>query len=222
MPLPMVHFGVAIKYSESIDVPATFFLGNIAPDAIHMRKNTNRQDKSFTHFAVNEIVDISSLENTYRKYVLRNQDRDWEWFVRGYFAHVLTDYYWLHSVYKNFKNKVLNENLTKEENRSIYYQETDQIDYNLYHTKGWKDTVWNQLIQTKVYNFEPFLSFDEINFWRLRTLHWFDLISDEPLVQPKYITEKQVNDFIEETTEHIKRILKEWDSKLFEEVSNIS
>jgi hypothetical protein len=222
MPLPMVHFGVAMKYTDDKNVPTSFLLGNIAPDAIHMRKSAVRQDKRITHFRVNNIVDIFSLENTYREYILLRQDVDWEWFVRGYFVHVLTDYYWLHSVYKIFKESVVNEQLTNKEIRLIYYKETDQIDYNFYRTENWKDTVWDGLIHTKTFGFDPLLSFDEINYWRLRTIHWFDLLSFEPRVEPKYITQSLVNDFIVETTDQVKRILTEWDSRLFKDVSNIS
>lgn len=217
MPLPMVHLGIAIAYCEYTSVPASFYLGNISPDAIHMRKNTDRQDKRRTHLELNEIGDISLLETTYKEYMLRKSDTDWQWFVRGYFAHLLTDYYWLHTIYKNYSERASVERFTSKQKRIIYYQETDQIDYNLYRTKDWKDSVWKDLIEMKSYDFEPLISFDEINFWRMRTIHWFDLISEEPLIQPQYITESQVNDFMVETAKDLRRLFNEWDSRLFEE-----
>lgn len=56
MPLPMVHFSVAVKYFENEEIPSAFLLGSIAPDSIHMRKNTNREDKKLTHLNIEKLV----------------------------------------------------------------------------------------------------------------------------------------------------------------------
>ncbi len=47
MPLPMVHLGVAKHLTESLNISdkSSFYLGSIAPDAVHMRNNFQPQDK---------------------------------------------------------------------------------------------------------------------------------------------------------------------------------
>jgi hypothetical protein len=51
MPLPMVHLAVAVRVHEvESRVPSSaFLLGSIAPDAIHMRPGTGRDDKRRVH-----------------------------------------------------------------------------------------------------------------------------------------------------------------------------
>ncbi|MCP1135166.1 hypothetical protein NKT34_17850 [Paenibacillus polysaccharolyticus] len=53
MPLPMVHLSVAHQLANTLPEPldlGAFYLGNIAPDAIHIREGTTREDKQYTHF----------------------------------------------------------------------------------------------------------------------------------------------------------------------------
>jgi hypothetical protein len=103
MPLPMVHVSIAVKLWENegvSEIPPSFLLGSIAPDAIHMRKNTNREDKKYTHFNIESGNNLDPIKEKYRNYIAQNPDSDWHWFVRGYFAHVLTDYYWFHRVFR--------------------------------------------------------------------------------------------------------------------------
>ncbi|XEC96610.1 hypothetical protein AB6A23_08740 [Paenibacillus tarimensis] len=221
MPLPMVHLAIAVKYFEDQCIPNSFFLGSIAPDSIHMRNNASRDDKSRTHFGGQQ-TDPILLENYYKEYISQKIDSDWRWFVKGYFAHVLTDYYWVKSVYHRFKEEALENKLTNEGIRTKYYLETDEVDFFLYETKEWKHKVWNGLVHTKIYSIDPLLNEEEINFWRLRTIHWFDLITSKPGIEPQYITKLLVEEFIEQTAEKVRTTIDDWDIKLFEEVSNIS
>src|SRR4051794_16203115 len=115
MPLPMIHCGVAVKYFDNEEIPAAFLLGSIAPDAIHMRKNTAREDKKRTHLNVETDGPVMNyVQERYEEYISQSPDEEWKWFVRGYFAHLLTDYYWLHSVYSVFKEKALFDRLTPD------------------------------------------------------------------------------------------------------------
>jgi len=210
MPLPMVHLAIAVKYFEGQDIPSTFLLGSIAPDSIHMRRNASKGDKVNTHFGGQQ-SDVSALENHYKELISRNSDEDWKWFVRGYFAHVLTDLYWVQQIYSSYKEKTSKYNLTAEEIRTTYYMETDEVDFYLYESKPWKGIVWNGLVQTKIYGLNPLLSEEEINYWRLRTLHWFDLITSRPGIEPQYITKVMVEEFIEQTTDLVRTTIEDWD-----------
>ncbi|TDF97134.1 zinc dependent phospholipase C family protein [Paenibacillus piri] len=214
MPLPMIHFHVAVNYVDDEDVPASFLLGSIAPDAIHMRKGTTREHKKQTHLSIESSgKSFESVQEIYNDHMLRNDTGEWKWFVRGYFAHLLTDYFWLHDVYKPFKETAERDGVPEQEIRRTYYKDTDQIDFTLYKTKLWTPRVWEKLISTPVFAFAPFLSADEVNFWRLRTIHWFDLLCEEPRVEPAYITNAIAESFILKTAPRVKELLADWDRR---------
>ncbi|NBD25524.1 hypothetical protein [Paenibacillus glycinis] len=213
MPLPMVHLAIGVKYFEGRSIPPSFLLGCIAPDSVHMRKNANRNDKNKTHFEVQQ-KGLISLEGDYRGYISQSRDSGWNSFVKGYFAHIITDYYWVQNVYESFKKEALSNNFSKEEIKKTYSSETDEVDFYLYETKWWKEIVWEGLINSKIYGMSPLLSEQEINFWRLRTVHWFDLLEKKPGIGTQYITRIVVEDFIEETVDRVKTIIEDWDKAL--------
>ncbi|WP_079912369.1 hypothetical protein [Paenibacillus sp. 32352] len=215
MPLPMIHFQVAVHFFRNEDIPDSFILGSIAPDAIHMRKNASREDKKRTHFdAESDTSKRELVQREYSHYISMNADEEWKWFVRGYFAHVLTDYFWVQQVYSSFKEKALADGLEPESMRRAYYRDTDQIDFNYYRNKPWTGEVWSQLIQSKAFALEPYVTFDEVNYWRYRTVHWFDLLAKEPGETPRYITEPMTEEFSQAVAERVKQVLTDWDPTL--------
>ncbi|TVY10507.1 zinc dependent phospholipase C family protein [Paenibacillus cremeus] len=218
MPLPMVHLSVAVHLFGQDRIPAGFLLGSIAPDAIHMRKNTNREDKKRTHLNIESSdMTLDSLQPEYFEYLQRSDESDWKWFVRGYFAHLLTDYYWLQTVFRTqFREKVEAARLSPEDNRRAYYKDTDQIDFNKYKNSAWTSEVWQTLIAAEAYDIEPLLSADEISYWRYRTIHWFDLLCKEPGITPQYITEAMVDEFIELAAAQVRLVLQHWEQSIDE------
>jgi hypothetical protein len=74
--------------------------------------------------------------------------------------------------------------------------------------------VWDKLIACPALAFDPYLSSEEIDLWRLRTIHWFDSLGEEPRTAPKYITMAIAEAFIAETTPKIKDMLSGWEHKL--------
>jgi hypothetical protein len=240
MPLPMIHLAVAVDMFDGGEVPAPFLLGSISPDAIHMRKGTAREDKKRTHLNVDaSYEDFDSLKAMYLQYLNGGPSDaaegessldsgghtgehasgqaggqaldDWRWFVRGYFAHLLTDYHWHGSVYAQFKERTIGDGLEQSARDRAYYRDTDQIDFNLYRGKSWKDGVWPGLVQVRQLAFEPFLTADEINYWRYRVVHWFDLLSEEPFIEPIYITEQVAEAFVADSAAKVKTLLAEWE-----------
>ncbi|EBK2060014.1 hypothetical protein AAL85_24790, partial [Salmonella enterica subsp. enterica serovar Typhi] len=137
MPLPMVHLSVAVSYAEKqgiSDPLGTFFLGNLAPDSIHMREGITKEDKPKTHFFPNEEGDyLSKLKRFYYPLMNQSEECDWNWFVRGYFMHLITDDLWFRELYPAFVEKYTKLGRTNEEIRMLYYRETDQADFHLYN-----------------------------------------------------------------------------------------
>ncbi|AJS58863.1 zinc dependent phospholipase C family protein [Paenibacillus sp. IHBB 10380] len=226
MPLPMVHLNVAVGFIGKLGIKTekdTFFLGNIAPDSIHMRDGSTREDKNKTHFSPG--VDgnyLARLGPLYSSYINQSSDTKWRWFVRGYFMHLLTDYYWFQELHPKFveSNELLNR--TPEEIRTLYYKETDQIDFNLYKHKMWSSEVWELLAESRSFSFGELLTSEEVIQWRDRTFLFFNDPSKEPGIIPEYITDKIVADFVEETIGRLKLQFEEWECGLIDEASNIS
>jgi hypothetical protein len=134
MPLPMVHMSITVNIfrNKGLEVDPQFLLGSISPDAIHMRENTTREDKGKTHFYMQKYTSVEDLfENELRPFFdpLRSDDQRFM-FAKGYISHVLTDLLWLHTVYGNFRKKITEDHI--EDDRTLYYMETDQIDFNLF------------------------------------------------------------------------------------------
>lgn len=222
MPLPMVHLNIANLIADSLQVETdrgSFYLGNIAPDSIHMREGTTREDKEYTHFNPKDEGDYPArLQELYLSYINQHTDEGWKWFVRGYFMHVLTDYYWFRSVHPEFVERVSQADQhtgiirTKDELARLYYQETDQIDFNLYQGSSWSEEVWQMLNRTPGYDMTDRLTADEIVRWRDHTFSF--LYGEEPGITPQFITGERVQVFVEETVQRLIALLSSWDPEL--------
>jgi hypothetical protein len=213
MPLPMVHLAIAVQLQPVWEPSLTsdFLLGSLAPDAIHMRPNTDRSDKKRTHFGYS--LDAADLELLQDQLVSRwASDNPMMNFVEGYIAHILTDRLWLQTVVENFRSR-LPFGLSMEDQRSLYYQETDQIDFNLFYHEPWRPRIWSQLRTAQAVDFEELLTAAEIAGWRDRTLVWFDQ-QQEPMVTPIYLTEADVREFIPQAAETIGGYLAAWKSAI--------
>jgi hypothetical protein len=89
------------------------------------------------------------------------------------------------------------QGLSDQELRSLYYRETDQIDFDLYHRVPWRGKVWRKLAAAEPVSFGSLLTAKEIELWRDRTLDWFEKLKQEPGIEPVYITYADVCAFID-------------------------
>lgn len=208
MPLPMVHLAVAVKM-YGVDSSGDFLLGNISPDAIHMRPHTELQDKLHVH-----LTDIPAQRyERVRQLLVRQQsseiDAQGNGFAAGYAAHLLTDTLWQEVVITPFHQHAP-EKLAYSAKRKLYYRETDQNDFDLYHRMPWRGAVWAALSQTTPVDFEPFLTCAEITQWRDRVLKWFEDTGKEPKIEPVYISYDDTLGFIERAAAEVKSVLEDW------------
>ncbi|WP_438347986.1 hypothetical protein ACP8HI_20345 [Paenibacillus sp. FA6] len=215
MPLPMVHLQVAVNYMKQRgikDLLGTFLLGNIAPDSIHMREGITKEDKPRTHFYPNEEGDyLLKLKKHYYTLMNGNEDLDWKWFVRGYFMHVITDYLWVDELYSTFKEQNQELGRTNDEIRTLYYKETDQVDFNIYYEKAWTIEVWELLKEARSYDFSDLLTSKEILLWRDRTDAFFNDPLKEPKIIPQFITNDLVNAFTDKVARQIGDVFEKWE-----------
>jgi hypothetical protein len=216
----MVHLSVAHSLVQDhgySDSPA-FYLGSIAPDAIHMRPGTEQKDKHVVHF-----VDQTGLQRE-RLHALLAQGQQAEPrafvadefvadefvaddFVAGYAAHVLTDVAWRAEIILPFRRPRV-EHMPYSELRTLYYNECDKLDFDLYDEQPWRPAVWEMLSVAEARDIglegdPPLLSADEIDAWRNRILGWFDAHRVKASYQPQYITRELVWPFIPQTAAQI-------------------
>ncbi len=208
MPLPMVHLAIAVRLFTMYDrTPSpAFALGSLAPDAIHMRPNVTRADKHMTHLGdPSAITDDRGIVDLLHHGSPQVDDD----FIAGYAAHILADRIWAATVISQLSD-ALPRTIPPDEWKTVYYQETDQIDFNLYYHAVWRPTIWTALADAVPGDFPPWLAATEIGAWRDRTLAWFDTLKQEPQITPEHITDAGVEAFITETTEVIHEKFTMW------------
>ncbi|WP_323132034.1 zinc dependent phospholipase C family protein [Paenibacillus silvisoli] len=207
MPLPLVHLTISehMFRRKGEEANTAFLLGSISPDAIHMRENTTREHKLKTHFDIKDSNSVEELFQKMRSFIHDAGDGSERMFALGYASHVLTDFLWTHSLYETFTREA--SDAQHEDLRSLYYAETDQIDYILYRDEPWRAQVWVDLKQCAPCHAPGLLSADEVERWKLRVIGWHDQLEQAPTYEPKYFTEMRVRAFIEETAERLSRLL---------------
>lgn len=130
-------------------------------------------------------------------------------FAAGYAAHILVDRLWIKTIMVPFRARLPAE-MDDAARRTLYYQETDQIDCNLYQHMPWRGAVWESLGQVECPDFPPWLNANEIDSWRIRTLGWFEDASHEPHITPHYLTNNLVSKFIDTATQYLKTQFATW------------
>ena len=208
MPLPMVHLSVAYHLIQDHGYPASpaFYLGSLAPDAIHMRPGTDQKDKYVVH-----LVDQNGFQHERLQALLTQGDAaqpaERQDLIAGYAAHILTDVAWRTEVLLPFRRPRV-ERMPYAELRTLYYNETDKLDFDLYDEQPWRPEVWELLRVAQAQDVglgegTLLLTAAEVDAWRTRTLGWFDAHREKADYQPQYITRDQVWPFIPQTAASI-------------------
>lgn len=212
MPLPMVHFWVAVRMAEARGMfpSPEFLLGSIAPDAVHMRPDYERSHKRRSHLNdPRDAADHDQVRAFVMEHISGNGTNDaTARYVVGYAAHLLTDRLWLKRVYDPFYER--NSHLGPEELRILYYQETDQVDFNLYHRSEWREGVWKALETAVAPEGVQLVTPNEVDQWKRRTLRWFTELKDEPGIVPREITDEIVAEFVAEASSVVAQRLSKW------------
>lgn len=206
MPLPMVHLGTAREYARScpllLNCPE-FYLGSISPDAIHMRQNSTSEDKSISHFHAEGDIWKENVLN----FIKQNRTKPNYNFLLGYGIHILTDIIWYETIYAKFKSDYYKDSSPIQDARMAYYNDTDQLDFELYKICKWRKNIWDLLEEATPYDVDDILTANEINAWKIRTLHWFDSGASKHKNPIKYISIKDLTQFIKDAGNRIKGIL---------------
>jgi hypothetical protein len=210
MPLPMVHLSVAHRLVERYGYPpsSAFYLGSVAPDAIHKRPGTDRADKLAVHLVGEGGLDGGRLCALLSR---RGQGTDGAApiadMAAGYAGHVLTDVYWREDLILPFRaqheERLLRQQMSVDELRALYYNECDKVDLELYDRQPWRPEVWALLRAAQACDVDGLLSGDEIEGWRDRVLSWFEANRHKAGYTLQYLTLERVLAFVEDAAARV-------------------
>lgn len=190
MPLPTIHLLVTeeIAHRTGIGLSGRCLLGSIAPDAIHMRKDSTADDKHYTHLRAEGFRESWPAALA----LLAGCRRDP--FVIGYALHVMTDYLWILGPWRDFTRKLPGD-MPKDEMKKLYYRDMNHIDSWLFHQAG-SQRLWDALLKAPSAAMAPYLSLGEVSAWRRdRYLRLVDAKRSQPA---GYITLDTARRFITE------------------------
>jgi len=202
MPLPMVHFGVSHNLTSMLkprDI-SLFYLGSIAPDAVHVRENFTREDKNISHL-YNADMEI------WKKNAVNFITKDNDGFYVGYGIHILTDIYWSETVFSMFKVRYSEDKTPIQDEQRAYYNDTDQLDFELRDKWDYSNEVWDYLLNCKSVDTNSPVSPIEVDLWKEQVLHWFDKGESKHKNQIKYVSLDDLATFMMDTTARIRDIL---------------
>ncbi len=153
---PIIHLLTAREWAKKrpeLSACTEFYLGAIAPDAIHARAGTGKDDKLKSHLGNHGRLDMKPIADYTRAHTTA--------FDLGYLAHVLIDPYWC-AAYRDIPG------LRKEDghtNPEIYYREMNRCERALID-EGIFDLLRRAVPPTD----HPLLTAAEISEWRGRML----------------------------------------------------
>ncbi len=208
----------------TIQEEGLFYLGNLAPDAIHAREGYIRDFKKHTHFRDN-IRDIDFLleenQNSYRKrledFIAIHRDRNDGLYdlYRGYVSHILADELFIRTVRAEFCEVMDQLNIAQNDPRFFEYIIRDMNRNDMLLVKQYKDMeeVKRQVEGVSIHEIDDFLSLREMRDsmeWLIRR----HLYEEQELVQPLYITYDRTLAYIQEAAKEIVAKLSEGSSRL--------
>lgn len=194
MPLPMIHLCTAVKINSlKCSKSPEFYLGSIAPDAVHMRPGFVRDDKVKSHCNAREIAAIGKLEPLCEK-IEKSVGKEQE-FLLGYLVHILTDLFWENTILKTYEKRYEADLAPLQDRRMAYYNDTDQLDFAFYEKESWRPGIWELLGQATVFSLEGAVSSEEVAAWKSRTLNWYHRGKSQHTNPIKYISYEELEAF---------------------------
>jgi hypothetical protein len=149
MAFPMSHLYIAQNILDNMpikpkDIPH-YFLGTLAPDAIHFRKNYSRSLKRKSHLYINlEKHDLEKFVESWRTNVIelfcKNKSGDNFEFLLGYCIHIMTDIYSHKNIWIPFDLKYSDRK--DIDYKKIYRDESLSVDYEIFQKNNYEETIF--------------------------------------------------------------------------------
>jgi len=218
MAFTMTHLIIAKNISEifanHIKSLPQFYLGSIAPDAVHYRDDYNSDYKKASHLNTSAdkwgmMTDYDDWESNIIAFLNKHKNSENRDFILGYCTHVLTDLYNTINVWTPFrlKNSV---DLENDYLGNLHHHESNKLDIELALAYEGREEFWANLANSTAIDLPSFVSAEEINKHKDSILNsWYKDKERQDLSANKIRTYEGELDFIEKTTEYVKLIFQE-------------
>jgi hypothetical protein len=198
---------------NTIEDQALFYLGTLAPDAIHAREGFIRAEKKHTHLRDDipdkDFAEEKNIKLFYQRvstFILDNRDRT-DGLVdlyRGYITHVLTDELFVLTIRKEFCDRMEELGIEQKDRRFFDYIVTDMNRNDLLLIQNYEeiDEIIHLMEQVPAYEVKGYLSEKEMRESRdwLLQIHF---MKNQEILQPVYITYDRMQNFIKLAAEDI-------------------
>lgn len=198
---------------DTIRDESHFYLGNLAPDAIHAREGYVRAFKKHTHFRDDILdADFELPENRQlfherlAKFVEKNKDRTDGLFdlYLGYVSHVLTDELFMMTVRKEFCEVMEDQGIAQTDARFFEYiiKDMNRNDFLLVRDYEDIEEVKEKLSKVVIHPVENYISVQEMQIcmdWMIK-MHF---VEEHKMEQPRYISYQRILSFIREAAEYV-------------------
>lgn len=211
MPFQMTHLHIAKKVQEYFpsivtDIPQ-FYLGAVAPDAIHNRADYVSDFKKTSHLCVGDekwgqITNNDEWIHNVLEFMCKNKESVNYNFIIGYCCHVLSDIHNNRTVWHEFKRKYSNE-LSKGYG-GLYHQESEKVEIELALRDENKDNFWIHLEEAKPICLYDMVNEDEVAMHKENILYnWFKDKECQDISSNELVTLEGTMDFINDAARFI-------------------
>lgn len=211
MPFHMTHLLIAKNIHELLpgtitDLPQ-FYLGNVAPDAVHNRADYKADYKKASHLCVGDapwgmVTNNDEWTESVLKYLHDNINSDNHDFIFGYCCHILSDIYNNIAVWTPFRLKFPEE--LEKGYSGLYHQESRKVDIELALKKETRDNFWLHLEKAKPLNLDGIVFAEEMEKLKENILHnWYKDIEHPDLSANKLVTLESTMSFIKDAAHYI-------------------
>jgi len=149
MPWPMSYLYISENTKDFLPAKiknlSQYYLGTIAPDAVHFRRNYTRDQKKFSHLYMdidksNVDLYIENWEFNVKKLYIENKSQIEFDFLLGYCTHLLADIYIYKYLYKPFQKEYCER--SDLDYLKIYKNESLTIDFEIYQQFDYRNTIF--------------------------------------------------------------------------------
>lgn len=211
MPFQLTHLHIAKRLHQlrpnMIHDLSQFYLGAIAPDAVHIRVGYISDDKKKSHLCVGEerwglITNNEEWIDNVLMFLDRYKNSDNYDFILGYSCHILSDIYNNIAVWTPFRLKYPDELLKGY--GGLYHQESEKVEIELAIKDENQRDFWVYLENAEAISLEDLIFAEEIEKHKENILYnWFRGKQHQDMSSNALVTIESTMNFVEEATQFI-------------------
>ena len=216
MPFAMTHLIIAKKisdkYSGCVKSLPQFYLGSIAPDAVHNRVNYVSDYKKHSHLITGTekwgmTTENDKWKNNVLEFLYKHKNSNNRDFVLGYCVHVLTDLNNNIVLWTPFREQYFKERDWEYDN--IHHRESEKIDIELALSYDERHIFWENLKMSNSVDLPDYVYASEIDNQKNLILNEWYINKERPDVSLNEVRTYTLEmEFIKNTADYIDAIFK--------------